>query len=262
MIDFHTPGGVDRDGWQYAIDFPATYHSKKNFTDYVRRRRWYRKCRLATSGPWQEIGNSKIIDVTLQPAANQDEIDCAVTVWACAANGDVLLRRGVSQSCPAGTSWDHVACEQPLMSINSSPEGKVWAIGRNGNAFWRYGISRDNPQGEAWQPIESPNGVTFKQISIGTIGIWVLDSTGRLAVRKEVTAFCPEGTHWQILSNVQNDPPHYENQIGFKSVSVGDEVWAVSTSGYVCRRSGITKNNPAGTGWVLGISVRQERVGN
>lgn len=39
-MDFHTPGGVDRDGWQYAVDFPANYHAKKNFTDYVRRRRW------------------------------------------------------------------------------------------------------------------------------------------------------------------------------------------------------------------------------
>lgn len=41
MIDYHTPGGVDRDGWQYAVDFPASYHAKKNFTDYVRRRRWF-----------------------------------------------------------------------------------------------------------------------------------------------------------------------------------------------------------------------------
>lgn len=41
MIDYHTPGGVDRDGWQYAIDFPASYHAKKHFTDYVRRRRWF-----------------------------------------------------------------------------------------------------------------------------------------------------------------------------------------------------------------------------
>lgn len=41
MVDFHTPGGVDRDGWQYAVDFPASYHAKKNFTDYVRRRRWF-----------------------------------------------------------------------------------------------------------------------------------------------------------------------------------------------------------------------------
>lgn len=99
LVDFHNPGGVDRDGWQYAVDFPATYHAKKQFTDYVRRRRWYRKCRLTTTGPWQEVGNSKIVDVTLQ--ANSNEVDCSVMVWAVAANGDVLYRRGVSLSQPA-----------------------------------------------------------------------------------------------------------------------------------------------------------------
>ena len=48
LIDFTTPGGVDHDGWQYATDFPASYHNKKKFTDYVRRRRWTRKCKFGT----------------------------------------------------------------------------------------------------------------------------------------------------------------------------------------------------------------------
>lgn len=65
IVDFHTPGGVDRDGWQYARDFPAQYHGKKQFTDYVRRRRWFRRCQLTTSGPWQELGNTKLLDVSL-----------------------------------------------------------------------------------------------------------------------------------------------------------------------------------------------------
>ena len=65
-IDYHTPGGVDKDGWQYAIDFPGTYHGQKHFTDYVRRRRWIRKAQVSTSGPWQELGNTKLVDVSLQ----------------------------------------------------------------------------------------------------------------------------------------------------------------------------------------------------
>jgi hypothetical protein len=65
-IDYLTPGGVDTDGWQYAVDFSTSYHARKSITDYVRRRRWARKCKLLTSGPWEEIGNSKITDVSLQ----------------------------------------------------------------------------------------------------------------------------------------------------------------------------------------------------
>ncbi|XP_055626940.1 tectonin beta-propeller repeat-containing protein [Toxorhynchites rutilus septentrionalis] len=250
LVDFHVPGGVDRDGWQYAVDFPASYHSKKQFTDYVRRRRWYRKCRLSTTGPWQEVGNSKIVDVSLQP--DSEETDCTVTVWAVAANGDVLYRRGVSQSLPAGTGWEHVACDQPLVSV-SCYENKVWAIGKNGSAYWRCGISKENPLGSKWLPIEPPGGVTFKQISVGKAGIWTVDTTGRLSVRKEITATFPEGSHWQLLANIQNDPPHYEGNVGFKNVSVGEHVFAVSQSGYICKRSGICVENPAGTGWSLGI---------
>ena len=38
VVDHHTPGGTDKDGWQYAKDFPASYHPEPGFTDYVRRR--------------------------------------------------------------------------------------------------------------------------------------------------------------------------------------------------------------------------------
>uniref|UniRef100_A0A182YKR0 Uncharacterized protein n=1 Tax=Anopheles stephensi TaxID=30069 RepID=A0A182YKR0_ANOST len=253
MVDFHNPGGVDRDGWQYAVDFPASYHAKKQFTDYVRRRRWYRKCRLTTSGPWQEIGNTKVVDVALQP--DSDDADCTLTVWAIAANGDVLYRRGVSQSQPAGTGWEHVPCDQPLTSI-SIYDNKVWTVGKNGSAFLRCGITVENPLGNKWQMIEPPGGVSFKQISVGTCGIWALDTVGRLSVRKEINGTFPEGSHWQLLPNVLNDPPHYEGNSGFKNVSVGEHVFAVSQSGYVCKRSGITPLNPAGTGWILGIQYK------
>ncbi|XP_055686263.1 tectonin beta-propeller repeat-containing protein isoform X2 [Lutzomyia longipalpis] len=260
LVDFSTPGGVDREGWQYAVDFPASYHGKKQFTDYVRRRRWYRKCRLTASGPWHEVGNAKIIDVALQPmiSSNGDDanasIDAIICVWAVAPNGDALYRHGVSQSNPAGSSWEHVASEQPLVSITCTPEGKVWAIGRNGSAFYRYGVTREKLLGESWQVVEPPQGGCLKQIRAGDAGVWVLDATGRLAVRREITVTFPEGSHWQVLNNVPNDPPHSEGaNVGFRSVSVGAQVWAVSNTGFVCRRCGVTPENPAGTGWNLGI---------
>lgn len=45
---------------------------------------------------------------------------------------------------------------------------------------------------------------------------------------------------------------------GFRHVSVSREqgqVWAVSGAGIICRRIGVTHENPAGTGWVTGIGV-------
>lgn len=259
MVDFHTPGGVDRDGWQYAVDFPASYHGKKQFTDYVRRRRWLRKCKLTTSGPWQEVGNSKILDVCLRPMSTSDG---DIMVWALAANGDVLVRKGVTLSTPNGCGWEHVVTENPFISISCGPDGKVWAVGKaNGQTYFRYGVTSEKPTGECWQTVENPPGVKFKQICAGEGGVWALDTTGKVAVRREITATFPEGSHWYMLVNVPNDPPHGEGaNIGFKCVSVGHQVWACSNSGYVVRRFGITKSNPAGTGWHLGIPVRDTIV--
>jgi tectonin beta-propeller repeat-containing protein 1 len=251
VVDFHTPGGVDRDGWQYAVDFPASYHAKKQFTDYVRRRRWYRKARLNIKGPWQEVGNTRVVDISLQ--SFEDTLDAPVTAWAVSSQGDVLIRKNVSQSNMTGTAWDHVPCDQQLVSITCSCDNKVWAIGKSGVAYYRFGISKEKPYGESWQTLESPSGVVFKQISAGKAGVWALDSTGRLAVRKEINLSFPEGTHWQLLVNVASDPPHYEGCVGFKCVSVGKEVFATSNSGYVCKRVGITSKDPAGSGWNLGI---------
>jgi len=66
-VDYTTPGGVDTEGWQYATDFPAAYHGgKAGFTDYVRRRRWARRSRISTSGPWKPVGNTKVIALSMQ----------------------------------------------------------------------------------------------------------------------------------------------------------------------------------------------------
>ena len=65
-IDYAVKGGVDKMGWQYAIDFPASYHSSKRFNDFVRRRRWKRVGRHATTGPWAQIPNFKLVDICLR----------------------------------------------------------------------------------------------------------------------------------------------------------------------------------------------------
>lgn len=47
---------------------------------------------------------------------------------------------------------------------------------------------------------------------------------------------------------------------GFRYISVSREqgqVWATSGAGIICRRIGITRENPAGTGWVTGIGVSE-----
>ncbi|XP_015595651.1 tectonin beta-propeller repeat-containing protein [Cephus cinctus] len=268
IIDFHTPGGVDRDGWQYATDFPSQYHGRKQFTDYVRRRRWFRRCELTTSGPWQELGNTKLVDVSLY-ATGDPGSDAPIYVWAVAANGEALFRRGVSESCPMGVSWEHIPSDQTLVGISCGPNRQVWAVGKNGSSYWRFGINPNKPTGDLWQNVEPPSGAHLKQISVGKDVVWALDTTGHLSVRREIQSnVFPEGTYWQTLPAMPNDPIHIDSSVltakqGFRHVSVGREpgqVWAVSGAGIICRRIGVTESNPAGNGWATGIGANWQHV--
>lgn len=99
-VDYQTPGGVDQDGWQYAIDFPASYHGRKGFTDYVRRRRWVRKAHLLTSGPWEELASTKLLHVSLRNPDGAGSDGC-VHAWAVTVEGEAVFRRGVTANCPA-----------------------------------------------------------------------------------------------------------------------------------------------------------------
>lgn len=229
-----------------------TYHAKKQLTDLVRRRRWYRKARLNTKGPWQEVGQTKIVDVTVQSFNEKD----FVAVWAISSAGDALFRRGVTATTPSGSSWEHVSCDHPLISISCSDENNIWAVAKNGAIFFRSEVTFDNPMGDAWKRIDSPSNSQFKQVSAGKRGVWVLDVQSRLSVRMGITPTCYAGTHWQLLPNIPNDPPNLDDEmnIGFKNISVGRVVMAISNSGYVCKRNGITKENPSGNGWDLGIN--------
>nr|XP_012138100.1 PREDICTED: tectonin beta-propeller repeat-containing protein isoform X2 [Megachile rotundata] len=268
IVDFHTPGGVDRDGWQYATDFPSQFHGKKQFTDYVRRRRWFRRCQLTTSGPWQELGNTKLIDVSLY-ATGKPSTDAPIYIWAVASNGEALFRRGVSESCPMGISWEHIPSDQALVGISCGPGGQVWAVGKNGSSYWRLGITSEKPTGLQWQNVEPPSGAHLKQISVGKDVVWALDTAGRLSVRREVQLnVFPEGTHWQTLPAMPNDPIHIDMSVvnakqGFRHIDVAREegqVWAVSGAGILCRRIGVTETNPAGTGWVTGIGANWQYI--
>ncbi|XP_074030994.1 tectonin beta-propeller repeat-containing peroxin 23 [Leptinotarsa decemlineata] len=259
MTDFHVPGGVDRDGWQYAVDFPASYHANKQFTDYVRRRRWYRRCAIATTGPWQELGHTKLLEVSLETV--NDFVDSVVAVWALASGGQAMVRLGVSRSNPLGHIWEHVNTDQPLNSISCGPFNKVWATGKNGCAYFRVGITEEKLEGEKWICVEAPHKGQLKQISVSSIGVWAVDYRARLHVRKEITSSAPGGTHWQTL---EPDPPILNsapNTTGFKHVSAGNsQVWATTNGGVIVRREGICPANPAGSGWDIGIPGNWQHV--
>ncbi|XP_042542936.1 tectonin beta-propeller repeat-containing protein 1 isoform X2 [Dipodomys spectabilis] len=253
FVDFSTPGGTDQEGWQYASDFPASYHGYKTMKDFVRRRCWARKCKLVTSGPWLEVAPIALGDVSIIPACPETEGQGhSIALWAVSDKGDVLCRLGVSELNPAGSSWLHVGTDQPFASVSIGACYQVWAVARDGSAFYRGSVSPSQPAGDCWYHIPSPPKQRLMQVSVGHTSVYALDENGNLWFRGGITPSYPQGSSWEHVSN------------NVRRVSVGplDQVWVIANKvqgshglsrGTVCRRTGVQPHEPKGQGWDYGI---------
>ncbi|XP_029414961.1 tectonin beta-propeller repeat-containing protein 1 isoform X2 [Nannospalax galili] len=252
-VDFSVPGGTDQEGWQYASDFPASYHGYKTMKDFVRRRCWARKCKLVTSGPWLEVAPIALSDVSIIPESLDTEgREHSIALWAVSDKGDVLCRLGISELNPAGSSWLHVGTDQPFTSVSIGACYQVWAVAKDGSAFYRGSVSPSQPAGDCWYHIPSPPKQKLRQVSVGQTSVYALDENGNLWYRAGITPSYPQGSSWEHVSN------------NVRRVSVGplDQVWVIANKvqgshslsrGTVCRRTGVQPREPKGQGWDYGI---------
>ncbi|XP_008327866.1 tectonin beta-propeller repeat-containing protein 1 [Cynoglossus semilaevis] len=257
-VDYNVFGGTDKEGWQYAADFPVTFHGHKTIKDFVRRRRWMRKCKITLGGPWQQVPPIPLSDVSLMPCLAQSRME-HVPVWALSDKGDVLCRLGVSPQEPAGSSWLHVGTDQPFKSISFGGANQVWAIAKDGSVFYRGSVSPQNPAGECWYHIPSPPRQTLRQLSVGRTSVFTVDENYNLWYRQGVTPSYPQGSTWELISN------------NVTKVSIGplDQVWIIAdkvpgfpaeTAGAVCHRLGVGPVQSKGQTWDYGIGGGWEHI--
>uniref|UniRef100_A0A8C4N964 Tectonin beta-propeller repeat containing 1b n=1 Tax=Eptatretus burgeri TaxID=7764 RepID=A0A8C4N964_EPTBU len=255
-VDFAVPGGTDKEGWQYASDFPASYHGSKTIKDFVRRRRWERYCKLVTSGPWREVHRSPLLDISIMPdpsheSQHRSDSD-TIALWAISVNGDVLYRQGVTRGNTIGESWHHVPTDQPFMSISVGRKGQVWAVSSNGAAFLRQGLSANCFTGTHWELVCAPARQQFCQVSVGDCTVCCVDKQGNLWLREGLEKGGTSGTGWKLISD------------NIRKVSVGpvDQIWAIAdhvqgtmslSRGTVAHRIGVGPASPAGVRWEYGI---------
>ncbi|XP_056607970.1 tectonin beta-propeller repeat-containing protein 1 isoform X1 [Triplophysa dalaica] len=257
-VDYGVPGGSDKEGWQYAADFHMTFQGYKTMKDFVRRRRWVRKCQVALTGPWQNVPPIPLSDITILPCLTQCSVE-QVPLWAISEKGDVLCRLGVTADNPAGNSWLHVGTDQPCKSISIGGGHQVWAIARDGAIFYRGSVSAHNPAGECWYHIPSPPRQTLKQVCVGRISVYAVDENSNLWYRQGLTPSYPQGSAWELISS------------NVCKVSVGplDQVWIIAdkvagfpseSSGTVCHRLGVKPMHPKGLSWDFGIGGGWEHL--
>ncbi|XP_046351309.2 tectonin beta-propeller repeat-containing protein 1-like [Haliotis rufescens] len=259
-VDYEVEGGADNNGWQHASSFQRPFHQGQGMRDGVRRRKWTRKCKLETVGPWQPCVSVPLIDVSVQvePVMSSSE---PVVLWAVGTNGNVLTRLGVTMENPQGDSWIPVATDQPFRAVSVGGTYRVWALAMDGSAWYRPGVTKYNIAGTCWLQVvpPPPPGCLLKHISVGTTAVWAVDTRGNLWYRQEITETFPEGTRWGYVSN----------SVKFVSVGPQDQVWIVTDSnfmknkrgpGVIYRRVGISDVCPTGTSWEIVIGSGWEYV--
>ncbi|KAL0993124.1 hypothetical protein UPYG_G00103560 [Umbra pygmaea] len=259
-VDFGVPGGTDKEGWQYAADFPVMFHGNKSLKDFVRRRRWFRTCKITLSAPWQEVPPIPLSDVTVLPCLAQSNLE-QVPVWALSDKGDVLCRLGVTTENPSGSAWLHVGTDQPFKSICIGGGHQVWAIARDGAVFYRGSVSASNPAGECWYHIPSPPRQNLRQLSVGRTSVYAVDENSNLWYRQGLTPSYPQGSAWELISN------------NVTKVSVGplDQVWVIadrvpncpselSVPGAIGHRLGVGPMQPKGQSWDYGLGGGWEHI--
>uniref|UniRef100_A0A4W6DWS0 Tectonin beta-propeller repeat-containing protein 1 n=1 Tax=Lates calcarifer TaxID=8187 RepID=A0A4W6DWS0_LATCA len=257
-VDYNVPGGTDKEGWQYAADFPVYV------THFLRTQRkktallCQAKCKITLRGPWQQVPPIPLSDISLMPCLAQSRME-QVPVWALSDKGDVLCRLGVSPQNPAGSSWLHVGTDQPFKSISIGGANQVWAIAKDGAVFYRGSVSQQNPAGECWYHIPSPPRQTLRQLSVGRTSVFAVDENSNLWYRQGLTPSYPQGSAWELISN------------NVTKVSVGplDQVWIIAdgvpgfpteTAGAVCHRLGVGPMQPKGQSWDYGIGGGWEHI--
>ncbi|XP_043220428.1 tectonin beta-propeller repeat-containing protein 1-like isoform X1 [Amphibalanus amphitrite] len=240
-VDFHVSGGVDEEGWQYAMDFPASYHGYRGMQDFVRRRRWYRKCHLKTTGPWECVNNVKLRDLSMH------ELGGEIHLWAVTSAGDVLHRlESRPDGSGGGGGWSSVTTDQPFAAISCGGHGCVWAVARDGTARLRCGVTAQRPLGTGWAQVEHPEGRKLKHVSAGQSAVWAVDDSHRLYWRQEINPVTfPMGMAWR----------HVSDHVSHVSCGAGNQTWAVSSrhSGVLQRRQAVCEEDSAGAEWQHGL---------
>eukprot|EP00795_Rhopilema_esculentum_P009346 gene9346-17049_t len=208
----YAKGETDEQGWQYAMDFPRRYHSYKGVKDYVRRRKWQRKCKLKTTGPWILVESDiRLVDVAIQTDPG-DTVAYCVGVWAVSTNGDVYYRDSVFATQPTGHSWRRIPTNVKFVSISVGSNKKVWGIAEDGVTYLRGGFGKDAQVGTQWFTCYCTEKIPLRKISVGTDAVLALDDKGKLWRRKGITATFPEGTEWiECMDRFQDVSIGYRN---------------------------------------------------
>lgn len=181
----------DIEGWEYAIDFPATYHKQPGRFAFARRRKWSRNRKFVGFNKWNKIpsisDNDPIQDITIGGYNIPGQTQGFLAVWAITFLGKVKFRSGVTRSCPEGEQWIDIPTDElNLVQVSVGPTGLLWGCTWDGAAVVRKGISHSEPTGTSWEIIAAPLDNPLFQVAVGEKSLWSITKSAKVFYRRNI----------------------------------------------------------------------------
>lgn len=187
-------------------------------------------------------------------------------LWVLTSDGRVFIRAGLSASSLLGTHWDELDLSQigdiQLCHISCGTE-VVWGVDTRGGVYMRQGpltpcLTQSLPP--AWIQVEPSVGseVEITKVYVGARLhlVWALDSCLRVYVRQAIYPELPVGLSWVCV------PGLLATHLSISE----DQVVALTPSGEVFCRTGVSGNNFIGDAWeripgrLAGLSVTTDNT--
>ncbi|VDO01066.1 unnamed protein product [Rodentolepis nana] len=260
---FATTPSCDAKGWIYTTRSSLCDHQvhcpQKSYGG-VRHRRWVRSYSVCTEAPWQEVGPLKIKSLSLTRASGR--IDGCIGAWAVTDTGELVFRKDVTPSNPAGSAWIHRPAPRRLHSVavaSNSSVLKLWAICADFGLLWQQESALSDqcrPSDQLkWHCLGfSPTGCAWDRLApVSESILWALDVDGKLWVYLEGQQASEDDEksgegEGPVVNWIRVAAP----RVSDISSSPDGKVWAVFTSrNAVAVRTGMSQNTPSGTGWLI-----------
>ena len=198
-------------------------------------------------------------------------------VWALTGSGKIFIRKGITLSSPEGKDWVKLdltqlnvrlkilnfrvkKCEYNIyiyfqniqLKCISLGSDMVWAVDVNGSVWMRLGsLKPESSQLPVWIPVENSVGETPKfetvTVSAAIHIVWAIDENKSIYVRQGIFPDSSLGISWVQVPGIADRNGVMEDIVTLTASE--NSVWALTASGLLYKRSGISSSNFIGEAW-------------
>ena len=159
----------------------------------------------------------------------------------------IWSRQALTAEIPEGISFDYIELSTQLHDVKlrhvACGKRSVWAVDTRGVPHFRFGVHAREPgtgMSPAWVPVEdNPHPLLKIAVSPDDWLVWACDENYNVYVRTGVTTDFPVGRKWESV------PGEHVKEL----CASNEKVYALSQSGELLCRYGISESNVQGNYW-------------